>query len=48
MNAVDLENDFVTFMVNEYKRYGLTQTAQILKKANEYKEARVFERKAFG
>lgn len=48
MNAVDLENDFVTFMVNEYKRYGLTQTAQILKKANEYKEAHVFERKAFG
>ena len=48
MSAADLERDFIAFMEKEYKRYGLTQTAQIREKANEYREAQVFERKAFG
>jgi hypothetical protein len=48
MSAADLEQDFIAFMEKEYKRYGLTQTAQIREKANEYREAQVFERKAFG
>lgn len=48
MDAAAIEDNFVDFMKKEYKRYGITQTARISEKAEEYRKAQVFERKAFG
>ena len=48
MSAEDLKLNFIEFMIRKYKLYGLTQTDQINKRAQEYEEAQIFERKEFG
>jgi hypothetical protein len=48
MSAEDLKMNFIHFMTKKYRLYGLTQTDQINKRAQQYEEAQIFERREFG
>ena len=48
MTPDNLKQHFIEFMVRQYERYGIKQTDQINKRADEYEEAQVFLRKEFG